>query len=148
MRRTFCPRPVLAAGGGAVATAVYQACGGRGDRIAASAAVCRLLADTDADDMLWRYPVTAGLLLEWQMKLGDLDGAFAVADRIVAARDRNGQVATLGLFYVWISASRPFRDDPRFQSFVEALGMPAHWQQFGPPDGYDIRSDRLIPRIK
>jgi hypothetical protein len=38
---------------------------------------------------------------------------------------------------------RPFRQDPRFQAFVERLNLVEYWQAYGPPDGCTLDHGKI-----
>ena len=38
---------------------------------------------------------------------------------------------------------RPFRQDPRFQAFVERLRLPEYWEVYGPPDGCALEEGKI-----
>ncbi len=110
----------------------------------ASAAIERLTAASDNDDLFTRYQLVIGTMMGWQAALGEFDAAFKITDLILAAWRRTGQLATMALFQMWFPSMRSFRQDPRFSGFVEELGMFAYWDRHGPPDGHEIRDGRLI----
>lgn len=130
--------------GSETASLFYCACLGLVDKSVASAAVERLTPASDTDDLFTRYQIVIGTMSEWQSALGEFDAAFRIADRILAAWRRTGQLATMGLLHMWLPAMRPFRQDPRFSGFVEQLGMFAYWDRHGPPDGHEVRDGRLV----
>ena len=134
----------LRAIGGEVASLFYRARLGLVEKSDASAAVERLTAASDVDDLFTRHQIVIGTMLEWQSALGEFDAAFRIADRILAAWRRTGQLATMGLLTVWQPSMRAFRQDPRFSGFVEQLGMFNYWHRHGPPDGHVIHDGRLI----
>lgn len=136
--------PELRTMGSETAGLFYRACRGLVEKSTASAAVERLTAASDTDDLFTRYQIVIGTMMEWQAALGELDAAFRIADLILAAWRRTGQLATMGLFHMWLPSMRPFRQDPRFSDFVEQLGMFAYWHRHGPPDGHELRDGRLI----
>jgi hypothetical protein len=45
---------------------------------------------------------------------------------------------------LWIDEMRPFRQDARFQTFVERLGLMEYWTQYGAPDHCELRDGRLL----
>jgi len=44
---------------------------------------------------------------------------------------------------VWMPEMQSFRNDPRFQMFVQRLRLPDYWGQYGPPDSCDLTSGTL-----
>jgi hypothetical protein len=109
---------------------------GRADPAAASAAIALLVERTSQDNGIWRFLGTAGLLVRWQVRLGALDAAFAIMDRMVEAWRRSGYLSSMNLNQLWWAEMRPFREDPRFQDLVEQLGLMSFWKTHGPPDGH------------
>jgi TolB-like protein/tetratricopeptide (TPR) repeat protein len=82
-------------------------------------------------------------LIMWYTNLGALDSAYAAADRTLQHYAPSGMVGTAwGI--LWIDEMRPFRQDPRFQTFVEQLGLMEYWTQYGPPDHCELRGGRLV----
>ena len=136
--------PDLRTLGSETASLFYRARRGLVEKSTASVAVERLTAASNTDDLFTRYQIVIGTMMEWQAALGELDAAFRIADLILAAWRRTGQLATMGLFHMWLPSMRPFRQDPRFSGFVEQLGMVAYWHRHGPPDGHELRDGRLI----
>ncbi|HEY6457724.1 MAG TPA: hypothetical protein VIY90_20810, partial [Steroidobacteraceae bacterium] len=47
---------------------------------------------------------------------------------------------------LWAPELRPFRVDRRFPAFVKRLGYMEYWQQFGPPDGCDLKDGPIVCR--
>ena len=117
---------------------------GLDDKLTASATLMRLVDTFEAQALQTHSHLVFGALLDWQARLGALDPAFDICSRIVAAWRRTGHLATLNLFSIWTPHMRPFRYDPRFQDFVEQLGMFEYWHRNGPPDGHALRDGKLI----
>ena len=136
--------PELRKLGSETASLFYRARLGMVEKSTASAAIERLTAASDTDDLFTRYQLVIGTMMEWQAGLGEFDAAFRVADLILAAWRRTGQLATMGLLQMWFPSMRAFRQDPRFSGFVEQLGMFAYWRRHGPPDGHELRDGRLV----
>ncbi|MEA3060670.1 MAG: hypothetical protein QOJ94_451 [Sphingomonadales bacterium] len=137
--------PCLAEAGIAdVIRRAYSALANEDERRSASAAIDTFVVATDADEALWRIAALPAFLLRWQVMLGSLDGAFAIADRIIEAWRRSGHLAYLGLPLLWRKETRPFRRDPRFQQLVGKLGLVEFWSRHGPPDGYRLDGGGLI----
>jgi TolB-like protein len=67
-------------------------------------------------------------LLSSLVALGDIDGAYAVA------QDRFDQFTGNDWFVVWNSGIEPFRQDPRFAQLLQRLGLVAYWREHGWPD--------------
>ena len=130
--------------GSETASLFYRARLGMVENPTASAAIERLTAASDNDDLFTRYQLVIGTMMGWQAALGEFDAAFKIADLILAAWRRTGQLATMALFQMWFPSMQLFRQDPRFSGFMKELGMFAFWDRHGPPDGHDIRDGRLI----
>jgi TolB-like protein/tetratricopeptide (TPR) repeat protein len=135
---------LMGAGDIQVVGPVYSALAGRSDPGEASEAIGRFVQAADADDRLWRFPAAANLLLQWQVVLGRIDGAFDIADRLVASWRRSGHLAYTVLPSFWREEMRPFRRDRRFGELVAQLGLPAFWERHGPPDGYELKAGCLV----
>jgi tetratricopeptide (TPR) repeat protein len=61
-------------------------------------------------------------------RLGDIDGAFAAADRYV---DRFASYEPTGPPFLFIAATGPMRRDPRFMRLVARLGLVDYWRSSG-----------------
>ncbi len=74
--------------------------------------------------------------------LGDLEGAFAVANRLLdeGAADR---FTGMGWNVLWRPDMAPLRHDVRFTALVKRLGMPEYWAARGAPDGCDLLEETL-----
>jgi TolB-like protein len=59
-----------------------------------------------------------------------------------AAPGATQHVAALELMW-WAPELRAFRTDPRFQEFCSRLGLTEYWEQYGPPDGCELKQGRL-----
>ena len=138
------PLCLAEAGIGDVVRRVYSALANEDERRSASAAIDAFVAATDADEALWRIAALPAFLLRWQVMLDSLDGAFAIAGRMIEAWRRSGHLAYLGLPLLWREETRPFRRDPRFQQLVGELGLLEFWSRHGPPDGYRLEGAGLI----
>ena len=91
-------------------------------------------------------PDEAGNCMEaalWYASLGagrPLDVAYDLANQCMDELVP-GQIIMLPL--MWTPERRPFRRDPRFQALATRLGLIEYWQQYGPPDGCELRDGRL-----
>ena len=124
------PAAARATGAAAITTA-YEAAENPAKRPAAVAAL-RHLASTlplgDQEERRWR------LLLRLNTIAGDLDEAYAVANRAVDDAARSGSTGS-SWGVMWFPSMRPFRQDPRFHAFAERLHLVEYWRVYGPPDG-------------
>jgi DNA-binding winged helix-turn-helix (wHTH) protein/tetratricopeptide (TPR) repeat protein len=83
-------------------------------------------------------------LLLWQTQLGALDAAYALAFDSLDHYARDGTVG--GAWGVlWIPEMLRFREDERFQRFARRLRLFDYWLEYGPPDGYSLAGERLLP---
>ena len=130
--------------GASVVRAVFVAFAEPAARAEASEAAARLLAEAERSGSVWGHFGNLGLFLTWQVRLGNLDAAFAVAARIVARWRETGQLATASVSRMWSPYMAPFRRDPRFQELVRELDLFRFWDRHGPPDGHTIENGRLI----
>lgn len=137
-------QPLASAGIVRTTKLVHDAMAGRASRDEASAEIGRFVEATDCDEALWRYQGAAGRLMHWQVSLGSVDGAYAIADRLIGSWQRCGHLATTSLIQMWRRDMEPFRHDARFQALVERLGMVRFWERVGPPDGLRGEHGRLV----
>lgn len=84
-----------------------------------SAGAKRVQSCADADTISWRVTLPA------LSALGDLDGAFRVADRLSFSIPSARSYETTALFY---PQTRAMRTDPRFLPLVEKLKMMDYWR--------------------
>ncbi len=75
--------------------------------------------------------------------LGALDDAYAAANALVDVFASKGEISPNSWRELWSPEMRRFRRDPRFQAFVSRLRLMDYWKQYGPPDGCDLKDDRL-----
>jgi hypothetical protein len=45
---------------------------------------------------------------------------------------------------LWLREMLPFRQDPRFQSMCQRMGMFEYWNRHGAPDNCELRGGKLI----
>lgn len=126
--------PALRSGAEGAALAVGSALGGGGDARAASAIVTRLVESVDREYGLERAQLPIGQLICWQVRLGALDAAFALAARLVEERERSGFLAVQTVHPWWREDMHAFRVDGRFLALAERLDLPTAWGRLGPPD--------------
>ncbi len=137
------PPPLLAVGGALVCEQVYAALGG-GDCDAAARAVEHLMNGPEVHDVTLSWPKTAGIVIGWYTLLGDLDRAYAMADRIITDWKASGRLALASLMPLWNPELRAFRRDPRFNTFVTRLDLIPYWENYGPPDGYSLHEGLIV----
>jgi hypothetical protein len=82
-------------------------------------------------------------LMRWYTLLGAVDLAYNTGFRTL---DRCAVGGTVGVAWglLWMTEMRAFRQDVRFQSFVERLALIEFWERYGPPDGSELRDGVLI----
>jgi TolB-like protein/Flp pilus assembly protein TadD len=79
----------------------------------------------------------------WYAQLGDLDRAYAAADKIRAQFRKEGKVPAAGWSWLWSRELEPFRADPRFQPYAASIGIMDFWNRFGPPDDCTLEQGKL-----
>jgi TolB-like protein len=87
-------------------------------------------------------PVLGIQIVAWYTMMGAVNHAYEFAHRAI---DTAQSLNTMGLLLTWLwhPELEPFRRDKRFEAFVARLAMMEFWQDFGPPDGCEIRDGRL-----
>ena len=130
--------------GASVVRSVFAAFAEPAARAEASEAAAFLLAEAERSGTVWGHFGNLGLFMTWHVRLGNLDGAFVVARRILARWRETGQLPTLSVAHMWSPDMALFRRDPRFQELVRELDLFRFWQRHGPPDGHAIENDRLF----
>jgi len=134
----YLPADARAAGATAIAS-TYEAAPNPAKRPAALAAVRDLEQKVPFGDMEQRR---WSLLLWLYTKAGDLDGAYAAGNRALDEAARSGSIGS-SWFVIWFPSMRPFRQDPRFQAFVERLDLLEYWEVYGPPDGCALEKGKI-----
>jgi len=132
---------ILSLGGAEAVQRVCKALSGRAARQEAVASLDQLERALPAD-------ASGGILrkrfLVWYAMLGDLDAAYAsmhgTLDHYNARRGSFG--AAWGC--LWLHELREFRRDPRFQELATRMKLFDYWNEYGPPDGCEIRQGKLI----
>jgi hypothetical protein len=143
MTLTLAP-PLRAAGGASVADAVYAAIGGDGSAEFAARAIDHMLIAPGVETVTIDWSATAGIMIDWYTRLGFLDRAYTIADRIIDDWQQCGLLDVVSLMPIWIPELISFRRDPRFNGFVTRLGLIPYWEKYGPPDGCELRAGVLI----
>ena len=112
----------------------------RNRRPAAAAAVREFAARVPLES----YDRRGGtLLLTLHVLTGDLDAAYATANRTLDAYEAAGY-AGIAWWALWTTMYADFRADPRFAAFVARMRMPDYWNVHGPPDACELVQQRLI----
>jgi tetratricopeptide (TPR) repeat protein len=75
-----------------------------------------------------------GLVMHYYTWLGDLDGAYRVADYLVEHLRETGHLEEAATRPMWNPSQEAFRADPRFAAFAEGMGLLDHWRGHGWPD--------------
>jgi len=86
------------------------------------------------------------MTLCWYTWLGALDDAYDTAQRIVNAFKRTAILNVVNLGPLWMQEMLAFRRDERFQSFVRDLRFIDYWRERGPPEGWELKGERLMLR--
>jgi TolB-like protein len=76
--------------------------------------------------------------------LDALDQAYELANRWLDQSEDSGIIETW--YSLWSPEMRPFRLDRRFQDLARRLKLVSYWQQFGPPDGCDLKDGKPVCR--
>jgi TolB-like protein len=74
--------------------------------------------------------------------LGALDAAFDLTNAVLDDYAKSG---TVGYAWgaLWLPEMKPFRQDPRFQDIAKRLKLFDYWQQFGAPDGCELKGETV-----
>jgi len=136
------PQDLRARGGEDLVRLVYAALG---EPRHAPQAITRLRALRSGEELpsLEKWPMIL-MMLCWYTWLGALDDAYAVAQRIVDAFKRTGIISVVNVGPLWMPEMIAFRRDARFQDFVRDLGLIEYWRERGPPEGCELKGERLL----
>jgi DNA-binding winged helix-turn-helix (wHTH) protein/Flp pilus assembly protein TadD len=88
-------------------------------------------------------PPTRKRMLLWHTLQGDLDAAYELGFASLDAYAREGTVGS-AWGVLWLPEMQPFRADERFQLFARRLRLFEYWIEYGPPDGYALKGERLV----
>lgn len=132
------PERARASGGEQVIRSAFAALGKPAERPAAAKALRGLLQRLSADEGGVQLQLDAPLFFTG---LQDLDSAFEFANQ---HDDQLARFGGSGWGDLWTTEMRPFRRDPRFQSFVARFKFMPYWQQYGPPDGCVAKASKLV----
>jgi DNA-binding winged helix-turn-helix (wHTH) protein len=122
---------------------IYAAFAGSARRDAAAAAIRRIALSAEVTLL---NPVRfARPLLLWSTLLGDLDLAYDIANAVLEDFRSSGIIRVSAGFVaqMWMPEMLAFRQDPRLQPFLAALGLVEYWGKHGPPDNCELRDGRL-----
>jgi len=138
------PEDVRARGGEELVRLIYAALA---DSRHAPRALAGLRALRGGDELprLGKWPMIL-MLICWFTWLGALDDAHDAAQRIVQGFRRTGVLNVITLGPLWMREMLPFRRDERFQGFARELGLFDYWRERGPPEGCELKGERLILR--
>jgi TolB-like protein/DNA-binding winged helix-turn-helix (wHTH) protein len=134
--------PAARTAGAAAITSAYEAAVNPAKRPAAAAALRQLASILPSGDLEERR---SRLLLRLNTIAGDLDEAYAVANRALDEAARSGAIGS-SWAVIWFPSMRSFRQDPRFQLFVERLNLLEYWKVYGPPDGCALEESKVACR--
>jgi TolB-like protein len=104
---------------------VYAALAGQGSRELALAALQRFAGS--------RPMRSSGLLMLFLTRLGDVEGAYEVANAMLANWKRDGVLEHPGVVCFWPAEMEPFRADRRFFGLCQELGFIDYWRRYGMP---------------
>jgi len=133
------PAAARAAGGAAAIASAYEAAENPAKRPAAIAALHQLASTVPFGDMEQRR---ASLLLWLNTLAGDVDQAYETGNHALDEAARSGAIGS-SWFVIWFPSMRPFRQDPRFQAFVERLRLVEYWEVYGPPDDCALAEGKI-----
>jgi TolB-like protein len=136
------PQDLRARGGEELVRLIYA---GLAEPSHAARALAGLRALRSAEELpsLEKWPMIL-MTICWYTWLGALDDAYDVAQRIVRAFKRTGILSVVNVGPLWMRELLPFRRDARFQRFVRDLGLIDYWRERGPPEGCDLKGERLL----
>jgi TolB-like protein len=87
------------------------------------------------------------LLMNWSVRLGDLDLAFDIGERAQNYFLHEMTIpVTAFMPQLWLAELRPLRADPRFHAYVGRFGLLDYWRKQGPPDDCELRDGCLVCR--
>jgi hypothetical protein len=66
-------------------------------------------------------------------RLGDVEGAYEVANAMLANWKRDGVLEHPGVVCFWPAEMEPFRADRRFFGLCQELGFIDYWRRYGMP---------------
>jgi tetratricopeptide (TPR) repeat protein len=133
------PAEVREARGADTVRMIYAALADPGKKTAALQALRDLQANGPGMDS----GVMLIFAMNWYTELGALDDAYAVAEAGLARLQRTGAIGG-NWAGMWLPEMRPFRQDPRFQTFAQRLGLMEYWKEYGAPDNCEFRDGKLI----
>jgi TolB-like protein len=134
------PDALRAANGAEVVRQVFM---GLADESRRDAAVAALRALTEKTGLAIMDPFTVGFVMIWFARLGALDLAYEVANRVIDELPRAGGSRPTWVA-LWKPEMREFRRDPRLRALVTRLGLMAYWKRYGPPDAGEWRDGELL----
>jgi len=138
------PEELLTRGGEQLVKLVYSALAEPREAPQAVAALRALYAG-EALPSLGKWPMIL-MTLCWYTWLGALDDAYDTAQRIVIAFKQTGIINVVNLGPLWMPELLAFRLDERFQGLVRDLGFTDYWRERGPPEGWVLEGERLLPQ--
>ncbi|HJS21643.1 MAG TPA: winged helix-turn-helix domain-containing protein [Steroidobacteraceae bacterium] len=115
---------------------IYAAATDSTKRPAAIDALRNLRANAAAMNSVFLVAVS----LYWYAVLGALDAAYDLADE----RLQRLGIVGLTLGALWLPEMREFRQDPRFSTLADRLGLFEYWKEYGPPDHHELRGGKLV----
>jgi TolB-like protein len=116
----------------------HAAIAGQGSPEMALAALDRFTKTPRAHEIMRDYQL-GGLLISYYARLGELNGAFRIAEEIEQGRQETGLAGHTSIMMFWLPGMEDFRRDARFERLAEELGLADFWRRKGQPD------DRRVP---
>jgi TolB-like protein/Tfp pilus assembly protein PilF len=136
------PQELRAHGSEELVGLVYAALGDPDRAPQALAALRRLRKHRDLAS-LDKWPMIMFAVV-WYAWLGALDDAYETAREIAGSFKRTGILNVLNLSPLWMPELLAFRRDARFQDFARELGLIDYWRERGPPEGCELKGERLL----
>ncbi len=136
------PGGVSPAGLGSLIDEIYRALEDPGQSIAACDSIRTFVTTLEGGILHSSLPM---LLMHWSVSLGDVDLGYEIGNLALDHFQRQQTVPVEGFVpQLWVTEMKAFRRDPRFPEFAgERLKLLEFWNEYGPPDGCEIRHGRL-----
>jgi hypothetical protein len=120
------PEPARNAGAGRLVEAVYGALA-EPARARSALAIIRGMIQAHEHEVVATASLPM-LLMNWSVRLGDLDLAFDICQRAQNYFLREVAIPVTAVTpQLWLAELRPFRADPRFHAYVSRFGLLDYW---------------------
>lgn len=141
------PEPAKNAGAGRLVEAVYGALA-EPARAPGALAIIRSMMQAHEHEVVATASLPM-LLMNWSVRLGDLDLAFDIGQRAQTHFLHEVTIpVTAFMPQLWLAELRPFRADARFPAYVSRFGLLDYWRQHGAPDGCELRDGHLVCHLQ